>query len=1210
MFTSADAITALREELLTTHHIGRIHRMLELGRAAKAGGPAGAEALKLIDKLAVGDVYERRLCLYALQTLGDGARLLPFTEDEAASLRALAFAIAPRICDDAQALLALKVAYTLRRDRDLIRALARKRRRPVIDRYLDWLCEEPGLHDFADLVPYATTAGVLRHLDRALARPSQIFWKRLARSAPAALAEVLCARLREVPGEPDAHTRQLINAYSDAIAERDPAAALPLLDLLFARGILTQARCLTHVASAEPRAALDLLERYDLKGSRALFRRRASDLTPAELRRVAARDPDLLGAAEPLRAGLSREQLAAVIDGWATRLRERPTWGFALLGAVDDPALRERAYERWSIAARDRDGVISVAALTPLPVDLREREARRHLHEIVALRTKPLARLPYARFLPWDEAEAAIRDQLGFPDGAVRGLALTSLLMIPGLRPKEAALVDRALTLVKARKNEQDPVRLRMIHALAQWPREVWRPEHARDISRVVRDALDAGDLSNHTAIAAETLVVRTFTVNPTVAARLLAVLIKERGNLYNPRLGDHLSDDDVAIAAPHLLEIAKSWVTLERWYQVLALGLSIGARLSRVPGLAACLVEVVNVAPYPATSRAALEILAQHDPQRYEQLLAPTLQRWEMRGWRGDVLVHAGRVVLPGRKRQPPLHPLVADAVAKIARSPRDLGEASRALTLLRVRALERFDALLPDLLAADASYVCISVVHWHLHLRRQDLLDPFLGGDVIRGRFATGNTAWVLPYERGFYRWTPGQNQAFARMLAAVIGDRQRATPEVWRCLAIYANLDSAPMEPLMAVADDARPAVQERGLRVMARCDRGQCAPTLIACLSDARARVAIYALRRALKSMTPTRALALLREAPMRKVTVAKELLRLLGELRHEGAYRRLLELEAGDLHRDVRVALLRALWDHLEREETWAIFDRAVRGDDWVMASRLGDIPADRLTATSDRRLSALLAAVLDRPEPEARVDLLTRAHALAIRDPRRAFLRACAGRLRSPFDDEVQAAMRALMHRGTEDDLRVLPELLQSALEDPRCLHVAIAAMLGFAIRERAVWIGAAEAAAAVLAADPRWVGLRVRCVAAARTGPELASFLIELARADQLTVASLADVQSALARVDPDALEIVTERLRASPDPAARFLTVGVLARDAAPGRGWAPERLDRLSALQGDASPIVAGAAAALFPPREMAADAAKRRADAEHEGDAEAP
>ena len=51
-------------------------------------------------------------------------------------------------------------------------------------------------------------------------------------------------------------------------------------------------------------------------------------------------------------------------------------------------------------------------------------------------------------------------------------------------------------------------------------------------------------------------------------------------------------------------------------------------------------------------------------------------------------------------------------------------------------------------------------------------------------------------------------------------------------------------------------------------------------------------------------------------------MAKEVVRLLGELRSDAAYAALLALDAPTLHRDIRIALLRALWDHLEREETW------------------------------------------------------------------------------------------------------------------------------------------------------------------------------------------------------------------------------------------------------------------------------------------------
>lgn len=56
-----------------------------------------------------------------------------------------------------------------------------------------------------------------------------------------------------------------------------------------------------------------------------------------------------------------------------------------------------------------------------------------------------------------------------------------------------------------------------------------------------------------------------------------------------------------------------------------------------------------------------------------------------------------------------------------------------------------------------------------------------------------------------------------------------------------------------------------------------------PTLIEAMNDDRARIAIYALRRSLLEMPVSRALLLLRAVPLEKVTVAKEVVRLLGEL---------------------------------------------------------------------------------------------------------------------------------------------------------------------------------------------------------------------------------------------------------------------------------------------------------------------------------------
>lgn len=1182
-----DALSDLRDELRTTHHLGRLERMLELGERARSD----ANALALIDALAGGDVYERRLALLSLHRLRDSGRLLRFTQDIAASVRTMAFTMVPRICSDVDALEAAKVAYSLRRERGLLRELASRRRRPVIDAYLDWLAQQPGLHDFADLVPWATTAGVRRHLERALARPSAIFWSRLAGGAPAALAEVLCERLRAVPGEPDAVTRQRIDAHIAAIAVGAPDEALALFDLLLGRGIRAHTHLLAKTGARRPVETLALVERHDVKLAMALFGRSVARLPAAALGRAVRREPRLLGEAASLVESLDAAQLAAVVDGWCDVLVEHPAWGFPLLAKITDEARRLQAWERWSVAARGLDGVIKLATVTALPEDLREREGRRHLHEVVALGTRPNERMQYARFLPWDEANAAIKAFLGFPEGGVRGIALATLLAIPGLRPKETTLVDRALAMVTARKNEQDPVRMTMLQALVAWPREVWRVEHVPTIHRILRDALDAGDLSHGTAIVAEALLVRTFRLDPTANAAWLGTFTKERGQIYDVRLGAHLSDDDVRAAAGPLLAVARTWRKQERSPQLLAFAESLGSRLTLVDGLSALLVELGRETPWGYTASAALRILREHDRPQYEAELPTALRRWYDKGWYAEILGLANGEAI-NRKRAPStMHPELAAAVEKIARGAGRNEHVITALTVLRTRALAHFDRILPELLKHDASYVCVPVVHWHLHERRQDLLGPFLGDRVITGRFATGKTAWLLPFRRGFYRWTPEQNQVFAGTLAKIVGDHERDTPTIWYCLGVLAAIDSAPLDALAATAADDRPAIQEKGIRVMARCDQGQCVPTLISCLSDARARVAIYGLRRAFKDMLPREALHLLGEVPLAKVTVAKEVVRLLGEIRVDAAFSRLVYLDGTDLHRDVRIALLRALWDHLDRPPTWGVFERAVGGPDWVMASRLGDIPADRLTRESDRRLSALLGKVLSRPEPEARIDLLRRAAALAVSDPERTFLVACSERLLSPHDDEVQAAASAILNRSTEDDLQRLPGLLGRALADPRCLHVAIGALLSRPIKSRLSWIGAARGVEKVLAADPRWLPLRIRCAAAAMEGPELARWLAGVGAAGGLPLDALEACRAAVDALPTGQLASFTQDMMRGTCPEVRRVALWALVRDAGPERGWSPERLERLAALQADPSPAVAGPALAVFPPREMA-------------------
>jgi hypothetical protein len=162
-----------------------------------------------------------------------------------------------------------------------------------------------------------------------------------------------------------------------------------------------------------------------------------------------------------------------------------------------------------------------------------------------------------------------------------------------------------------------------------------------------------------------------------------------------------------------------------------------------------------------------------------------------------------------------------------------------------------------------------------------------------------------------------------------------------------------------------------------------------------------------------------------------------------------------------------------------------------------------------------------------------------------------------------------------------------LPGLLAAAMEDARCLHVAIGALLGLPIRSRASWIGAARAAAEVLSRDPRRVALEVRCAAAAMTSAELAELIARRGEEGKLGFDALEACRAAVAAIPREELEAFGDRLRASAVPEVRRVALWAVAQDREVG--WTPERLARLGAAVQDASPLVAGAAGAIAPPRE---------------------
>jgi HEAT repeat protein len=291
------------------------------------------------------------------------------------------------------------------------------------------------------------------------------------------------------------------------------------------------------------------------------------------------------------------------------------------------------------------------------------------------------------------------------------------------------------------------------------------------------------------------------------------------------------------------------------------------------------------------------------------------------------------------------------------------------------------------------------------------------------------------VLPLRSGFFRWTAAQQATFAKTLTELSRDEARDTPTLLATIDQLSALPDVPPARLLDLADARNPkqAVRDAALRALGRLDGGRGVPALLDALQDDRARVAIYALCGALLAMPASRALELLRGVPTDKVTVAKEVVRLLGELGTTEAWDELMATSdrRTKLHRDVHVALLRALWGFLDRPRTWDRLYAAAAHPDPDVAAGVVRVPPDRLDAEGQRRLAGLLARLLEHADAKLRVDVLKRVAQLPVSDPARTLMPGLLRSMASAVPDESAAAASAVFATYAGREARYVGEAVR-----------------------------------------------------------------------------------------------------------------------------------------------------------------------------------
>lgn len=990
----------------------------------------------------------------------------------------------------------------------------------------------------------------------------------LDRALPFASAPIVERALPAVAERMERETWRRLARRHPAFAETTIVHALAVSGPVNARLLWQANGVLVGLGERDPHRAFALAA--VLAGRTALDRLELGPLTkrrPVDFVRLTLATGDLAPSGELGRrftdpfaravAQCTDEELVTLLDRGFLTTNTQPNNWFRRL----PPARRATLYMRLRAGGHGWSVIDSPAILTLGPRPAREVDARRQFDR-PGLPTEPGIQLRFASVLPWEEMIAALTPSLIAPRTRWRSAALAAL--VDAVRFSRDQALDM-LALLHERRNEQDPVRQGFLRALADLPPGLWRAEHLPHLATTVRDALDAADLSGASATALEALLVRLLPFHAEWAAAELAVLAREQGRLWEGQAHACLTDAAVVTLERHLAPVLSSWAEQGNDAALVALATSLGPRLPACTRLLALLEEIAGQSPSADTAEAALQ--------------------------------------------------------------------------LLRKQAQARLATLVPILLRADAGAITLPTVAGYLHRHRQDLLTPFLRRRRYGGRFSTGRAPFLPAFAGRFSRWTAAQQARYANALGTLINDPAADAPAVLAAIRRLAALPANTPSQLLALAAESAegrlltvtaprigavtPGIPPRrrtiarrdaSLRALGRLDGGQGLDALREAARDERAGVAVGALRAAVLAMPPSQALALLQAIPLDRVRVAKEVVRLLGDLEDAAAYRALLDLAARSLHRDVYLALLRGLAVHPDHEETWTVLEQAARSLDPALAVAAGRMPAARLSVRAQSRLLDLLILLLARPEPEVRAGALARCRDLPVADPDRRLVAPLLTALASDVPGEAQVAAAAFLGLYTAEDLPAIEDAARRLRTQRRSLEALVAAVRLEVSVSRRVHSAAARAVLAGLAGDPLLTELRTRLAAETLQGDELARWLEEAVAAGDfhvgafgialgtlgsyggaaqgLAFAYLARLGVGLHRLrrnrqpawvrgtqrDGPALERLEACLADHPDDRLRRIALAALVEQGDDSRGWEAERLARLRRFAADRAPLVA--------------------------------
>lgn len=542
-------ISKILEQAETLDHHERWRYMIDLGQKARHDN-ALAYALENLAHSSVH--YERLLALMSLQGSHDQTLIAGFLCDPSSLYMSCILKLAAQYLDDDQLLQAFPTLPRQKRV-GLFRTLILVKREKLNDKLYKTLSSQ----EQHKLLPYTSEAFVQSQLNLDnLPSLSVSEWRALAERFPSIVLALLQQQF-EKSRELSWSFQNGIHRVLQAMSKNWPSLGLVLLKQV-SEFMPVQGYYLKHYLCQFPKDVVNIL----IKTPSIKIPIPASVLKRLD-------DEQMLFL-------LSQTDAASSIATHFPQLH---------------PQQRAMLYNRNAESWRTQTGAIPVDYLKALPQNIRQKEAL-HGFNVPLLAALPLVRVGYLSVLPFEEALPLAKDFLSQPEGELRAKAVSTLVKCG--RYDEAAL-EAILDFCLARKNEQDPVRLAMMQALASLPPTRWREGHLPKLKAVIHDALKARDSSSQTLSAAIQLLLNMVVYQMKFVVSELPALAERVGYINAVSLESRITDHEMPVLALHLMPLLTIWMKRGLFHLVVTLIEGFGRRVKAAPQWIALLIEITE---------------------------------------------------------------------------------------------------------------------------------------------------------------------------------------------------------------------------------------------------------------------------------------------------------------------------------------------------------------------------------------------------------------------------------------------------------------------------------------------------------------------------------------------------------------------------------------------------------------------------------------